>query len=157
MAPLISIQPAPSGRSPPLATVVPRRPGAANPPILERPWVSIKAAGAARRRIQRIVTTGVLGGILGTLAFLSAATAAESVEACLSQDQRRAAIAGHQAMPLGKAMAGLKAHVPGEIVRARLCDHGKGLVYVLTVLRHDGKVTREHVDAVSGALIEQPH
>ena len=58
-------------------------------------------------------------------------------------------------MPLGKAMAGLKAHVPGEIVRARLCDHGKGLVYVLTVLRHDGKVTRENVDAVSGALIEQ--
>lgn len=157
MAPLASIQPGLSGRSPPFGTVAPRCPGAADPSLLKRLRVSIEAAGAASGRVRRIVATALLGGILGTLAFLPAAAAAESIEACLSQDQRRAAIAGHQAMPLGKAMAGLKLHVPGEIVRARLCDHGKGLVYVLTVLRHDGKVTREHVDAVSGALIEQPH
>jgi uncharacterized membrane protein YkoI len=44
------------------------------------------------------------------------------------------------------------------VVRARLC-HGQiagkdgGLVYVLTVLAHDGKVAQIAVDAVKGTLV----
>ena len=72
---------------------------------------------------------------------------------CLSQEQRRAAIVNRQAMPLGRAMHVAKAHLKGEVVRARLCRGGKGLVYVLTVLAHDGKVSLATVDGYSGALI----
>ena len=48
--------------------------------------------------------------------------------------------------------------MPGTVVRARLC-HGEiagkdgGLVYVLTVLAHDGKVAQIAVDAVKGTLV----
>ena len=41
----------------------------------------------------------------------------------------------------------------GTVVRARLCHGAGGLVYVLTVLAHDGKVARIEVDAVKGTLI----
>jgi hypothetical protein len=74
---------------------------------------------------------------------------------CLTQEQRRAAIVNRQAMPLGRAMHVAKAHLKGEVVRARLCRGGKGLVYVLTVLAHDGKVSLATVDGHSGALIPE--
>jgi uncharacterized membrane protein YkoI len=41
-----------------------------------------------------------------------------------------------------------------EIVSARLCYRGDDLVYVLTVLARDGKVTRASVNAASGVLID---
>jgi len=39
------------------------------------------------------------------------------------------------------------------VVQARLCHGHDGLVYVLTVLGHDGKVARLTVDAVKGTLV----
>jgi hypothetical protein len=48
-------------------------------------------------------------------------------------------------------MRSLRAH--GEIIRARLCEHGGRLVYVLTVLAGDGKVAEAGVDAGNGALV----
>lgn len=86
------------------------------------------------------------------LANASMATAAES-SGCLSQEQRRAAIASRQAIPLGKVIEAAKAHINGEVVGAKLCNHGKELVYVLTVLAHDGKVTKATFDGTSGAVI----
>jgi uncharacterized membrane protein YkoI len=86
------------------------------------------------------------------LADVSMATAGEP-SGCLSQEQRRAAIASRQAVPLGKVIEAAKAHINGEVVGARLCNHGKELVYVLTVLAHDGKVTRATIDGTSGAVI----
>ena len=41
----------------------------------------------------------------------------------------------------------------GTLVRARLCHRGEGFAYVLTVLGHDGKVTRVIVDAVKGTVV----
>jgi uncharacterized membrane protein YkoI len=43
--------------------------------------------------------------------------------------------------------------MPGTVVQARLCRSGDDLVYVLTVLAHDGKVARLTVDAVKGTLV----
>jgi uncharacterized membrane protein YkoI len=42
----------------------------------------------------------------------------------------------------------------GEVVRARLCRQERGLVYVLTVLAQDGKVTQARVDAADGQWLE---
>ena len=37
-----------------------------------------------------------------------------------------------------------------DVVDAKLCKSPKGLVYLLTLLAHDGEVTRVAVDAASG-------
>ena len=54
---------------------------------------------------------------------------------------------------LAVAMHAVKNRVSGTLVRARLCRRSEGLVYVLTVLGHDGKVARAVVDAVKGTLV----
>jgi len=87
------------------------------------------------------------------LAGAGSAVAGE-LDGCLSPEQRRAAIASRQAIPLGKVLRAAKAHLGGEVVRARLCKGGNELVYVLTVLAHDGKVTLATIDGASGAFID---
>lgn len=93
------------------------------------------------------------GFLVALLVSCASAAAAGETGGCLSQDQRRAAIASRQAIPLGKAMEVARTELKGEVLRARLCDHDKELVYVLTVLAHDGKVTREIIDGKSGVVI----
>jgi uncharacterized membrane protein YkoI len=56
-------------------------------------------------------------------------------------------------MRLAAAVHGVRGHVAGTLVRARLCHRADGFAYVLTVLSHDGKVTRVVVDAVKGTLV----
>jgi uncharacterized membrane protein YkoI len=92
------------------------------------------------------------------LAFVLIAAAEPAAVAesglCLSEDQRRAAVATHRAIPLARAVHEIKGRAAGaEVVRARLCYHGEDLVYVLTVLARDGKVTRARVNAASGAIV----
>jgi len=76
---------------------------------------------------------------------------------CLNQKERRAATETGKLVHLAAAMRTARSRVPGTIVQARLC-HGAAaapdsLVYVLTVLAHDGKVARVTVDAVKGTVI----
>jgi uncharacterized membrane protein YkoI len=73
---------------------------------------------------------------------------------CLNQKERRTeAENGVVVVRLATAMHVAKARMPGTVVRARLCESREGLVYVLTVLGHDGKVARLTVDAVKGTLV----
>lgn len=89
--------------------------------------------------------------------LLTAAAAGETRAAgptqCLTPEQARAAVASHQAIPLARAMRQARSRIGGEMVRARLCRAANGLVYVLTVLARDGKVTRAIIDAASGKLV----
>jgi uncharacterized membrane protein YkoI len=88
------------------------------------------------------------------IAAVAGPAAAES-GACLTQDQRRAAVATHRAIPLARAVRDVRSRVAGaEVVRAHLCYRGEELVYVLTVLARDGKVIRASVNAASGAIVE---
>jgi hypothetical protein len=73
--------------------------------------------------------------------------------ACLNQKERRALVESGAVMQLAAALNAVRPHVPGTLVRARLCRRGEGFAYVLTVLGHDGKVTRVLVDAVKGTLV----
>ena len=87
-----------------------------------------------------------------TIAMLAAEPAeAQDHPRCLNKEQQRAAIASGKAVRLGVAVKAVKRR--GEVVRARLCEGGKGLVYMLTVLARDGKVTRVTVDATSGSVL----
>jgi len=78
---------------------------------------------------------------------------AESAHVCLNQKERRSLVDSGAVMRLATAMHGVRGHMAGALVRARLCRRGDGFVYVLTVLAHDGKVTRVVVDAVKGTLV----
>ena len=94
----------------------------------------------------------LLGVGLG-LAVPSTAAGAER-KACLSQEERRTIITTRKAVPLARAMRVVKARIGGEVVRARLCRQERGLVYVLTVLARDGKVTQARVDAADGQWLD---
>jgi len=87
--------------------------------------------------------------LVGVLAL--GATSAAAADRCLTGNEQRARTAAHAVIPLSRAMRAVRSH--GEIIRARLCDHGGRLVYVLTVLAHDGKVAEAGVDAGNGAVI----
>ncbi len=85
---------------------------------------------------------------------VSAFAAAPPHNECLSKAEQRAAVAEQKAIPLAKAMR--NRHEKGhhaELVRARLCHHGDGLVYVLTLLGRSGRVISETVDAANGEVI----
>jgi outer membrane lipoprotein SlyB len=78
---------------------------------------------------------------------------AEWLRSCLNQKERRAAVESGTVMRLAAALHAIKGRMPGTLIRARLCRRHDALVYVLTVLAHDGKVTRVVVDGAKGTLI----
>ena len=100
----------------------------------------------------RFARTLLLGVALGC-AVPGMAAGAER-KACLSQEERRAAMTVHKAVPLARAMRVVKARIGGEVLKARLCRQERGLVYVLTVLARDGKVIQARVDAADGRWLD---
>lgn len=92
--------------------------------------------------------------VLAVLGPLSAVPAdAEPRLRCLSRDQQRSAIKERRAVPLAAVRRSVRARVPGELVRARLCLETDRLIYLLTVLPRDGRVRRVIVDAKNGAVM----
>jgi uncharacterized membrane protein YkoI len=88
---------------------------------------------------------------LGPLSVVPAE--AEPRMRCLTRDQQRAAITERRAVPLAAVRKSVRARVPGEMVRARLCQEPERLIYLLTVLPRDGKVRRVIVDAKNGTVV----
>lgn len=72
---------------------------------------------------------------------------------CLTPAQRRTVSASGKVVPLSKAIRAARARKT-DVVDAKLCKGPKGLVYLLTLLAQDGKVTRATVDAASGLLTD---
>ncbi len=102
--------------------------------------------------VSRLLTAIPLIGLLAVSAFAADTPAHRA--ACLNKAEQRAAVASHRAVSLGHAIKALHSHRHRvDVVRARLCRHGEGLVYVLTLLSRSGKVTRATVDAANGELI----
>lgn len=87
------------------------------------------------------------------LAFALAAGPALA-QACLSPAERRQAVQAGQAMPLTQVTRQLRPEHRGEVVNARLCRAGSGLVYLLTVVDRRGKVMRLRLDARSGQIVQ---
>jgi len=84
--------------------------------------------------------------ILALGLVLGLAAAQPTLAACLNPGQAQRAIANGQAQRLG-AIARM---VGGEILDAKLCDGGGGLVYRLSVMRGGGRIENVVVDAGSG-------
>jgi uncharacterized membrane protein YkoI len=110
---------------------------------------------AAMTRMSVLVLT-----VVATLTALSAPVAAapEEDRACLSKAEQRAALSNGQTVTLAAAIRSARGSVRGrgsrEVVKARLCREEKGLVYLLTLLTRDGKVTHTAVDATSGKVVD---
>jgi len=115
----------------------------------------------------RIPNTAVMirppGFVIALTATLVAASAPASSGAaedrsCLSRAEQRAALSTGQTVTLAVAIRSARGSVRGhgsrEVVRARLCREEKGLVYLLTMLARDGKVTQTAVDATSGKVVD---
>ena len=98
--------------------------------------------------------------VMATLTALLAAApaAAEEDRACLSKAEQKAALSNGQTVTLAAAIRSARGSVRGrgarEVVKARLCREENGLVYLLTVLARDGKVTHMTVDATSGKVVD---
>ncbi len=102
--------------------------------------------------VSRIVLALMLLGALSAPAM--AADGPPHRGACLSKAEQRAAVEAHRAVPLAQAIKNVRDRGHrAEVVRARLCRKGDGLVYVLTLLTRNGKVIRTTVDAANGELI----
>jgi uncharacterized membrane protein YkoI len=85
---------------------------------------------------------------------VSPASAAGSHRTCLTKAEQRDAVQCGRAIPLARGIRSVRRHRRVEVVRARLCRHGDGMVYVLTLLARSGKVTRATIDAATGKHIK---
>ena len=88
------------------------------------------------------------------LAAAHPARAEDQARVCLSKSEQRAAISNGQAVTLAQAIRSARGRGSQEVVNAKLCRKEKGLVYLLTVLSRDGKVTHMTVDATSGKVVD---
>ena len=101
--------------------------------------------------VSRLSLALLLCGVLGAAPALAADP---PQHACLDKAEQRVAVASHKALPLAQIIKTRRAQGHhGELVRARLCRHGDGLAYVLTLLGRSGKVVRSTVDAATGEVI----
>jgi uncharacterized membrane protein YkoI len=112
------------------------------------------------RRISKTAAMTRMLALAATLSALSAPALAAPDEdrGCLSKAEQRAALSNGQTVTLAVAIRSARGSVRGrgarEVVRARLCREEKGLVYLLTLLTRDGKVTHTAVDATSGKVVD---
>ena len=105
-----------------------------------------------------IRAVGLALALLGVFfAVLVASAGAAEEPNCLGKAEQRAALSNGQTVTLAVAIRSARGSVRGhgsrEVVRARLCRQEKGLVYLLTMLTRDGKVTHTAVDATSGKVV----
>jgi uncharacterized membrane protein YkoI len=92
--------------------------------------------------------------LLSGLLAAPALAADPTYNVCLTKAEQRVAVADKKAIPLARAIKSRREHGHhADLVRARLCRHGDGLVYVLTLLGRSGRVISETVDAANGELI----
>jgi hypothetical protein len=97
-----------------------------------------------------------LAASIFVLGLLALPLGAAEQRACLSRAEQQMAVSGGRAVPLAIAIQTVHGHSRGrQVVKAQLCRETKGLVYVLTVLARDGRVTHARVEAASGGMIDE--
>ncbi|MBL8568712.1 MAG: hypothetical protein JNK84_06465 [Phreatobacter sp.] len=100
-----------------------------------------------------VATTFAKTGVILFGLAMFAGPAAAQVN-CLNPADRRAAVAGGQALPLAQAQRNLRPEQRGEVINARLCRAGGNLLYLLTVVDRRGKVTRVRIEANTGQVVQ---
>jgi hypothetical protein len=102
--------------------------------------------------IRRILFTLSLGVALSLGGPAGHGAAPAAAQACLSQNDVRAAVESGRAIPLSSVLGQIRASVGGEILSSpMLCDFGGQLMYVINVLSA-GNIVRVQVSAANGAI-----
>lgn len=102
-----------------------------------------------KQMIVKIAFLIVLGG-----GFLATMMPHAHAQGCLSPREARQAVNSGKAAPLSRVTRNIKKRTGGgDIVGANLCRQGRGLVYIVTVLRSNGSATRVVADARSGRIL----
>lgn len=91
----------------------------------------------------------------GTDQPILVAASEKPAQTCLTDSELRDEVSAKRAIPQPAALRAARAVVPAEPVRARLCRRDGTLVYVITALAKDGKVTRIVLEAETGRVIGQ--
>jgi hypothetical protein len=100
--------------------------------------------------IRRILLTLPLAVALSLAGPAGQGAAPAAAQACLSQNEVRAAVDSGRAIPLSSVLGQLRA--TGEVLSSpMLCDFSGQLMYVVNVLAN-GQVTRVYVNAANGAI-----
>jgi uncharacterized membrane protein YkoI len=89
------------------------------------------------------------------LGFLSTARAEGPIVAqpCLSPRDMRGVVANNRVVAPALAIGAARRAVPGaDMLRATLCGDGNVFVYVISVLRKDGRVVHVVVDGPTGKV-----
>lgn len=101
------------------------------------------------------VRKGCSIAVLGLSALVWLAMPARAETDCLTSEEMQDAISQRIAITPLAALKAARFHVQGgEALRARLCHHNDSLVYWVTVLGRDSKVTRVLIKALDGTMIE---
>ena len=108
--------------------------------------------------MMRMLVLGVVLAATLTARPAPVLAAPDADRVCLSKAEQRTAISNGHTVTLAVAIRSARGSVRGrgarEVVNARLCREEKGLVYLLTLLTRDGKVTHTTVDATSGKVVD---
>jgi hypothetical protein len=100
--------------------------------------------------IRRILLTLPVAVALSLAGPTGQGAAPAAAQACLSQNEVRAAVDSGRAIPLSSVLGQLRA--TGEVLSSpMLCDFSGQLMYVVNVLAN-GQVTRVYVNAANGAI-----
>jgi len=99
--------------------------------------------------------------MLGLAVVVASARAEESARparapaghVCLDQKERRTETTSGTVIRLAAAIQAAKNRMPGSVVGARLCHGQDALVYVLTFLSRDCKVSRIFFDVTKATLV----
>ena len=75
---------------------------------------------------------------------------------CLAPAEAQSIVAEHDLLPVSRAARAARGRVPGDLLRARLCETVEGHVYMFTLLGRDGRVRHVVVDAKSAAVLNAP-
>jgi uncharacterized membrane protein YkoI len=96
----------------------------------------------------------LLAGV-ALLGFLTTARAASPIVAqpCLSAREMQDSVAANRVVAPAAAVAATRRAVPGaDLLRVTLCRDGDAYIYVISVLRKDGRVVHVVVDGPSGRV-----
>lgn len=95
--------------------------------------------------------------LLAALALAPAARATDGVVACLSPGDMREVVLSNQVVsPVVAVRAARQAWPEADVMRAQLCQRGNRFVYILVVLRRDGRFVEVTVDGASGRVAALP-
>ena len=89
------------------------------------------------------------------LGFSTIARAAGPIVAqpCLSPREMQDSVAAHRVVAPALAVGVARRAVPGaDLLRATLCRDGEAFIYVISVLRKDGRVVHVVIDGPTGKL-----